>query len=260
MGTKEKKKSSDKNSGDTRRALMEERSKKLKQKGSGAYRYFIFAEGTHRMRMPRIPNDQEFCVEVVFFYLNKELGGVISAETFGEPCPFMEKYKKLQNSKKEEDKNLLTRLHPSKKFMGPFFKYTDEKGKEIDTDKGVKLALLAPSQYQALTDFYLDEDKGDFSDPDTGYDLKFKREGKGRLDTEYTILDAKPSPLPKMFRKEIYDPEGMVRELLYSYEEAKEMLDKFLGGDEDEDTSSKPKKSKDKDKKKKKKRSSDLND
>ena len=239
----------------SRRELIEERSKKLKQKGGGSYRYFIFTEGTQRMRMPRIPGDQEFCVEVVFFYLNKELGGVISAETFGEPCPFMEKYNKLKTSKKEGDKELLSRLHPSKKYMGPFFKYTDEKGKQIDTEKGVKLALLVPSQYQALCDFYLDEDKGDFSDPDTGYDLKFKREGKGKLDTEYTVLDAKPSPLPKQFRKEVFDPEQMVRDLIYPYDEAKELLEKFLGDDTPDE---KPKMSKE-GLKKKKKKSKDLN-
>ena len=258
MATKDKK-SKKPSSGKSRAELIKERSKKLKEKGNGSFKYFIFKEGTERMRMPQIPSDQEFCVEVVFFYLSKELGGVISAETFGEPCAFFEKYQKLKNSKKESDKALLEKLHPTKKYMGPFFRYTDEKGKEVDKEKGVKLALLAPSQYQFLCDFYLDEEKGDFTDPKTGYDLKFKREGKGKLDTEYSVLDCKSTPLPKAFAKEEYDPEAMVRELVLSYEESEELLEKYLGGISDDDEDERPsKKKKNKDKSKKKKSKGDM--
>jgi hypothetical protein len=75
----------------------------------------------------------------------------------------------------------------------PFYRYKDEGGKEVDTEIGVKLAMLTSSQYQQLLNFYLEDEKGDFTDPDEGYDIKFIREGKGRMDTTYTVLDCKNS-------------------------------------------------------------------
>jgi hypothetical protein len=67
------------------------------------------------------------------------------------------------------------------------------------------------------------------------------------MDTEYTTIPCRPSALPKEYHK-IYDIEDMLSKEVPSYEDAQEILDKYLGI---EGGSSKPKK-------KKKKKSSDL--
>lgn len=58
------------------------------------------------MRIKSPGDDQELGIELIQFYLNKDLGGVISPATFDEPCPFMEKYQELKNSKTQMTRNL----------------------------------------------------------------------------------------------------------------------------------------------------------
>lgn len=240
-----------------RRKLMEERAKKLLEKSNGSFDYFILKEGTVRMRIPQIVEDQEFCVEVLSIFLGKELGGIISPATFGEPCPFMELYDKLKNSDKEEDIELMKKIKPRKKYLGPHYRYKDLKGKEPDLEAGVKLCMLPASLYQDIIQMYLDDEKGDFTDPKTGYDLKYTRTGSTLTDTEYSVLDCKPTPICKEFAKKVYNPEEMVRAIIPTYEEAENLLNKFLGTQSDsdeEDDEPKKKKHKDSDSKKDKKK------
>ena len=248
---------------DKRRKLIEARKKKLSEKNSGGFKYFLIKDGTTRMRMPKVSEDEEFCVEVMYFFLGKDIGGVVSPATFGEPCPIDELYQSLKSSSDENDVKLSEKIKPKRRYMGPFIQYKDERGKEVNAEAGVKLALLPGSCYQDMCDFYLDDEKGDFTDPRDGYDLKFKRSGQGQFDTSYTVLDCKPTRLPKEYSKEVYSPEEMVRELIPTFEEAEVMLKKYLGeSTEDEDdaprTRKKKKSSSTGTKKKRRKRSSDI--
>lgn len=58
------------------------------------------------MRIKSPGDDQELGIELIQFYLNKDLGGVISPATFDEPCPFMEKYQELKTQKTQMTRNL----------------------------------------------------------------------------------------------------------------------------------------------------------
>lgn len=231
--------------------------KELKDRSKGG-KFLTIREGTTRMRHVPITDEKEFAVEVVYFYLNKELGGLISNATFNEKCPIMEAYNKFSSSKKEDDRDFAKQFKPGKKFFSPVVKYKDEKGKELDTEAGVKLLIITSGMYQELIEYFLDEDEGgDFTHPETGYDIKYSRTGKGKTDTEYSLRACKPTKLSKPFSKETYDPIQMVKDITPSYDEAKEMLDKFLNVDiddleDDDDQPKKKKKNKDKKKKKKK--------
>lgn len=99
---KKKKVSSD---GLSTKEKMLARKKQLESKGNGNGLVFP-KEGTLRMRIKSPGDDQELGIEIVQFYLGGNLGGVISPATFDEPCPFMEKYQELKNSKDEDDKEL----------------------------------------------------------------------------------------------------------------------------------------------------------
>lgn len=222
-------------------------------KNSGGYQYFAIKEGTTRMRHLPVGEEKEFAVEAVFFYLGIEGHmGVVSAATFGKKCAIMNAYNELSQSKDPKDRELAKKFKPQKKYFSPVIKYKDEKGKEIDEENGVKLLLLTPGMYQELIDLFLDEDEaGDFTDIKTGYDLKYKRTGKGKTDTEYSVFRCNSTPLAKKYAKDIYDPEAMLKDgIIPTFKESQEILDKYLNiasttkEDDEEEETPRPKKKK----------------
>ena len=253
MIKKEKKKST----GSSTREKMLARKKKLEEKGSGNGLIFP-KEGTLRMRIKSPGDDQELGMEVVQFYI-PGVGGVISPATFDEPCPFMEKYEELKQSKDEDDKELAKRLIPRRRYVIGGIIYKDDKGNGVDYDGQNRGVLIAGAVYQDIIDLYLDEDEaGDMTDPVTGYDIKITRSGSGKFDTTYSVRQCKPSKLDKKYRSEL-DLEKIVRDQIKPYDELEEELNKFLNespDDDDDDATKKKKKSssKDKDKTKKKKK------
>ncbi|MBD4340509.1 hypothetical protein GUH15_31605, partial [Xanthomonas citri pv. citri] len=126
-------------SGMTTKDKMLARKKQLESKGNGSGLVFP-KEGTLRMRIKSPGDDQELGIELIQFYLNKDLGGVISPATFDELCPFMEKYQELKNSKDPDDQELAKMLVPRRKYVVGGIVYSDEKGTKVDyegKDKGV---------------------------------------------------------------------------------------------------------------------------
>jgi len=249
--------------GKTAREKMMDRKKDLEKRSAGGG--FIFPKvGTTRLRLKSPGDDEELAIEVIQFYLGKELGGVVSPATFDEPCPFMDKYKELKDSDDDDDKALAKRLVPKRKYAIGCDSYKDEKGKEVDqTDKAV---LVARGAYQDITELYLDEDEwGDMTDKKEGYDIKIIRTGVGQLDTSYSVSPCQKKALPKD-RSNTCDLEKIVRSQIPSFEELEDTLAKFLNSGEDGDApAKKPKDSKSRDKfkeglkdKKKKKRVRDI--
>lgn len=252
-----------KSTGSSTREKMLARKKKLEEKGSGNGLIFP-KEGTLRMRIKSPGDDQELGMEVVQFYI-PGVGGFISPATFDEPCPFMEKYEELKQSKDEDDKELAKRLIPRRRYVIGGIIYKDDKGNGVDYDGQNRGVLIAGAVYQDIIDLYLDEDEaGDMTDPVTGYDIKITRSGSGKFDTTYSVRQCKPSKLDKKYRSEL-DLEKIVRDQIKPYDELEEELNKFLNespDDEDDDAPKKKKKSSSNDKdnktKKKKKYHSDI--
>lgn len=250
-----------KSTGSSTREKMLARKKKLEEKGSGNGLIFP-KEGTLRMRIKSPGDDQELGMEVVQFYI-PGVGGVISPATFDEPCPFMEKYEELKQSKDEDDKELAKRLIPRRRYVIGGIIYKDDKGTGVDYEGQNRGVLIAGAVYQDIIDLYLDEDEaGDMTDPVTGYDIKITRSGSGKFDTTYSVRQCKPSKLDKKYRSEL-DLEKIVRDQIKPYDELEEELNKFLNeapddGDEDDAPKKKNKSSVDKSKKKKKKYHSDI--
>lgn len=249
-----------KSTGSSTREKMLARKKKLEEKGSGNGLIFP-KEGTLRMRIKSPGDDQELGMEVVQFYI-PGVGGVISPATFDEPCPFMEKYEELKQSKDEDDKELAKRLIPRRRYVIGGIIYKDDKGNGVDYEGQNRGVLIAGAVYQDIIDLYLDEDEaGDMTDPVTGYDIKITRSGSGKFDTTYSVRQCKPSKLDKKYRSDL-DLEKIVRDQIKPYDELEEELNKFLNeapDDEDDDAPKKNKKSStDKSKKKKKKYHSDI--
>lgn len=252
---KEKKKLS--SSGQTTREKMLARKKKLAEKGSG--NGFVFpGNGTTRVRIVSAGPNEELGIEVIRFYLGDH--SIISPASFDEPCPVMDKYKELKDSKDEDNKKLAKKFVPSRRYVIAGLVYKDEKGKELDYDSKPRLVMIPSSVYQDIIELYLDEDEaGDMTDPKNGYDIKIDRSGSGRFDTSYSVRNCKPTKVDKKLLEPV-DLMGMVKAQVKSYDEIEEELNKFLNNapDDDDDDDTPKKKKSSKDKKKKKHRHGDI--
>lgn len=226
--------------------------------GGGNFKTFIIKEGKTRFRHVPVGEEKDWSIEATTFFLGKEIGLVVSPHTFGEKCALYNAYKQLSESSDPEDREVAKKLKPGRRLYSPVGKYNDEKGREPDSEAGVKLLPLTTGLAQELIELYLDEEFGDFTDAKNGYDIKYQRTGKGKTDTEYSIIRCDKTKLPKCWSG-TYDPEKMLRAITPSYKETKAMLDKFLSlPTEDETDEKSPKKSKDKSSLKKKKNNRDL--
>lgn len=217
------------------RERMLKRKKELSERGKGSGIIFP-KEGTMRVRLMSQGPDKEIGLEVIQFYLGKDKGGVISPATFDEPCPFMEKYLELKESDDPDDKELAGKLSPRRRYIVGGTCYKDEKGKEIDPDRICKPILVPRQVYQDIIDLYLDEDDwGDMTDVENGYDIKITRTGKGMKDTNYSVT-ACPGrkPLDKKYRKDM-DLEEIIRKQIPDYSKLEESLNEFLNGPSDGD-------------------------
>lgn len=235
-------------SGTTTREKMEARKKALSEKSSGGG--FIFPKnGVTRLRILSPGPDKEIGMEIIRFYFKGH--SVYSPATFDEPCPIMEKYQELKNSKDEDDKKLAKSLVPSRRYVIGALIFKDEKGKELDYNGKGRGVMIPASVYQDIIEYYLDEDEaGDMTDPDNGYDIKIERSGSGQFDTSYSVRNCKPTKLDKKLLKDI-DLEDIVRKEIKSYDELERELDDFLNNSDDEDDEPKKKKKKSKSKKSK---------
>ena len=253
---KEKKKLS--TSGTSTRDKMLARKKQLESKSSGSG--FIYPkEGTLRMRIKSPGDDQELGMELITFYLGSENGSIVSPATFGDPCPFMEKYEELKNSSDDADKELAKeKFIPRRKYVIGGIIYTDDKGKSVDYDGKDRVVQIPRSVYQDIIDLYLDEDEaGDMTDPINGYDIKIIRTGSGKMDTSYSARSCKPTKLDKKYRGNI-DLESIVRAQIKSYDELEQLLKNYLNESSDDDEDDRPIKKKKSTDKKKKKYKSDI--
>ena len=227
------------------RERMIQRKKKLEERSNGGGGLIFPKKGTLRVRLMDQGDDKELGLEVIQFYLGKDKGGIISPATFDEPCPFMEKYQELKGSDDEDDQELAKKLVPRRRYIVGGTCYKDEKGKEVDTDRVCKPILIPRSVYQGITDLYLDEDDwGDMTDSEEGYDIKITRAGEGLMDTTYTVNPCPGrKPLDPKYRKEMF-LEEIIRGQMKSYDELEEMLNEFMGSsfNDDDEEDEKPKK------------------
>lgn len=235
------------------REKMMERKKNLESRGNGSI--FFLKEGTTRLRLMNQGPDKEIGLEVIQFYLPGK-GGFISPATFNEPCPLMEKYQELKNSKDDDDAELAKTLSPRRRYIVGGTIYKDQKGKEVDKENICKPILISRSVYQDIVDLFLDEDDwGDPTDPNEGYDIKITRMGKGKMDTNYTVTACPgKGPIDPKYSKEM-DLEEIIRNSCSTYEELEKILHEWLNGSHEDSGHDEPEEDSEvkKDKKKKKK-------
>lgn len=211
----------------------------LKAKSQQGAIFFQKADTTIRVRILNMGEEEEFIKEVTQFYLGADLKGVISPVTYNMPCAIMESYDELKNSEDDDDKELAGKFPPRNRYLAFCLFYKSEKGGEVDTNISPKFLLLTSGVYQEILELYLDESEwGDMTNPETGYDIKIKRVGSGKNDTEYTVSPCKNTPTPKGYHGP-YNLDAEIKKILPTYEKTKELVDQFLGLDS-EDPKDKP--------------------
>jgi len=220
--------------------------KKLAEK-SGQSGIVFIKEGTTRIRILPVGEEEDWAIEMTHFYLGPKVKGVFSAASLGDPCPVQEAYEELREGS-DDDKELAKSFTPRTKYLVPAIVYEDDRGKGIDKEKSGQLVMLTPTIYGEIIDMFLDPDLGDFTDPKEGYDLKIKRTGTGKTDTEYSVTGMRPSSIPKEWSKEV-DLTELAKKAVLSYDQAKEKLEEFLLGgadadEEEEEKESRPRKKK----------------
>lgn len=214
---------------------LRKKQQEIKDRSSGSGNLLFIKEGTYRFRIPPVGEDTDWGFEITQMYLGPKIQGVISPSSIGLDCPMIEKGNELKEQG-SNDTQLISTLRGRSRYLIPVITYEDERGQKIDENAGIKLALITGSVYTQLIDFFLDPDLGDFTDPDEGYDIKVKRTGKGKMDTEYTVTAMRPSVLPEKWAKEI-DLEAMVEKEIPSYEVVEDKLAEYLVGLESDDDS-----------------------
>ena len=210
---------------------MKKKREELKSRSQQGNIYFLKADKEVRVRILSTGKEEEFIKEVTQFFLGSDIKGVISPSTFGEPCAIQDGYEELKNSNDDDDKELAGKFPPRNKYLALCVFYKDLKGKEIDESLSPKFILLTGGTYQDIIELYLDEDEwGDMTHIEDGYDLKISRTGSGKQDTEYSVNPCKNTPTPKGFRK-TYDIEKEVRSIMPSFEKTQDLINQYLGID-----------------------------
>lgn len=176
-------------------------------------------------------------VEKWFYYVGDSFG-LLAPNQFGKPDPIREFIDALYKSGTPDDRNIAKQLKPK---MQAYLPIVVKKGKDADPNK-VIVWSINKFLYQKLLGWFLDEDIGDYLDPETGIDIKVTFTDSGKM------FKGKPSlnsdiELVRKSSKLANDSETITKLLdaipniddmyqLKSYDELKMIVEKWLeGGD-----------------------------
>jgi len=163
---------------------------------------------------------------------------MISPLNFGEKDPIYEFAEKLREGEYDKENYILSKkLEPKVRTFVPVIVRGEE-------DKGVRLWQFGKTMYQDLINLALDEEVGDYTDVSDGRDLVIETVGPESTGTSYNKssvrVKLKTSPLSEdkeqveKWLKEQPKPQDQFK--LYSYDEMKDALSKWISPDDDNDS------------------------
>jgi hypothetical protein len=176
-------------------------------------------------------------VEKWFYYIGDSFG-LLAPNQFGKPDPIREFIDSLYKSGTPDDRNMAKKLKPK---MQAYLPIVVKKGKDADPGK-VIVWSINKFLYQKLLGWFLDEEIGDYLDPDSGFDIKVTFADSGKKFKGKSMLNSDVE-LARKTSKLANDPETTTKLLdaipniddmyqLKSYDELKSILEKWLeGGD-----------------------------
>ena len=194
------------------------------------------AEGKFQIRFVPSKLNKDNPFQEVFMHYGVGKFPIVALTNWGEDDPIVEFSKKLRKSSESENWRLAKQLDPKMRVFAPVIVRGEE-------EKGVRLFEFSKTLYMELLSVADDEDYGDFTDINQGFDFVVTatkvqdRPGFGlslrpkpkqtplsdNADTIKTWLENQPLLLEERYK--------------YTYDKLKEELQTFIsGGEEQEDT------------------------
>ena len=193
------------------------------------------AEGKYQIRFvpSKINKDNPF--QEIFMHYGVGKYPIVALTNWGEDDPIVEFSKKLRKSSDSENWRLAKQLDPKMRVFAPVIVRGEE-------DKGVRLFEFSKTIYMELLSIADDEDYGDFTDINQGFDFVVTatkvqdRPGFGlsvRPKPKQTPLSSDASQIQTWLENQ---PILLEERYKYTYDKLKEELQNFIaGGEEKED-------------------------
>ena len=195
---------------------------KDKERRQSGGRFWRPEDGENRIRILPPKRGDEFCLEYMrhFGILKRP---VPCPQSIGKRCPAHEVTAKLFKSRRSGDIELAKRLAGKRTFVTNII---DRNG-----DPNIPLVWeFGPQIYEQLLSYFADDEWGDITDGEKGYDVKIEKSGEG-LDTSYQVKVAKNPSKLKNWRKLMSKAQDI--EEFVEYPSAHEM-ETMLEGDYEE--------------------------
>ena len=193
------------------------------------------AEGKYQIRFvpSKINKDNPF--QEIFMHYGVGKYPIVALTNWGEDDPIVEFSKKLRKSSESENWRLAKQLDPKMRVFAPVIVRGEE-------DKGVRLFEFSKTIYMELLSIADDEDYGDFTDINQGFD--FVVNATKVQDRPGFALSVRPKPKQTPLSSDASQittwlenqPILLEERYKYTYDKLKEELQNFIsGGEEKED-------------------------
>lgn len=203
------------------------------QRGGGSFKFWKprdFGEYTIRFLPPHDPDGLFFKQTAQYKLGDKYL---FAPYIEGEPDPIYEYYKALWKKDTSESKALAREIKPRKQYLYNIL-VRDENGQKPEDSTKVYVYMSGQKLYDKVMHYFWDEDFGDLTDIEEGFDFKIVKEQGSSGFPNYD------NSRPRTKSTALFDDSDMIEEVLSSvhdlnkeveyksYDELKEVLQEFL--------------------------------
>jgi hypothetical protein len=193
--------------------------------------------GKHQVRILPSKFDKSNPFREVYFHYGFSKGPILALTNWDEKDPIAEFAKNLRKSSEKDDWMLAKKIEPKLRYFAPVIVRGEE-------EKGARLWEFGKLIYEQLLGIAADEDYGDYTNITDGRDFTVEAVEDmfaGRKGIKCTLR-------PKPKSTQISDDAELVTKVLedqpdiltinkhYSFDELKDLLDKWLNPEEDEET------------------------
>lgn len=158
--------------------------RKAKEDRKKAGDYMSLESGDNMVRFLAWSKSGEPCKEAWYHFNFAEKPILCPKRTFNEPdcaaCDFVDA---LFKTKDADDKKAAKDRMAKVRYFAPVLNLKEKDPKDR---KRVRILSFGTKIYEDLLGYFVDEDYGDFTNPETGRDVKIERVGEG-LETKYTV-------------------------------------------------------------------------
>jgi hypothetical protein len=192
--------------------------------------YWRPAIGTHQIRIVPSVLNKNFPFQEVFFHYGFSNFPILALSNWGEQDPIVDFAKGLKETGDREDWKLGIKLEPKMRTFVPVIVRGEE-------EKGVRLWEFGKEIYKQLLSLAADEDYGDFTDVQNGFDFtvevvegdlagkKVKKVDSVRIKRKESVLTENPEQLNKWLTEQ---PKILEVGFKNSFESLKNILNKWL--------------------------------